>query len=101
MPFVDPFQPATLGSTTVAVTAVAQFFVLPGDGECVEINNLSGNTVFVETTNGTLVATVAGSYPVQPGHCKNIKMHSGDSGVSVICGVAGPSSVIFSRGNGT
>lgn len=99
---IDPFQPGTLAQTTCSVTAASQYFAVPGNGYSLELYNSGTNIVFIETTtaNGT-AATVANSYPVGPGQCKGIMRHPGDTGITAIAAVAGPTVLYVTAGNGT
>jgi len=97
---IDPFQPAAAGSTTCSVGVADAFFAIPGNGECLELNNLGTATIFVET-DGVTISTVANSYPIQPGHCKIVKRlpNPGTPGIRAISTVAAQS-LIVSVGNG-
>lgn len=107
------FQPGILAQTTLSVTNSSAFTVIPPTtggtgqwaqgGEAVEITNAGTNTVFMEFCggqNGIVAATVANSYAVAAGQCKVVSMHPGDTGVSAIASVAGPTVVFVTRGNG-
>jgi hypothetical protein len=96
---IEPFQPAPGGSTTCAVTTSDAFFAIPGDGECLELNNLTTGVVYIES-DGITPATVANSYPIAQGQCKVIKRWrgAGTPGIRAIAAVAG--NLIVSVGNG-
>jgi len=112
---VDSFLPTNLGSVTIAVGAAASATVIPrgqvpqtdlrkAGGEYLTLNNLGavgGPTIFVETSpGGSVVATVANSYPIQGGQRVVIRRGSGDDTISAIASAAGPTNLVVSVGNG-
>jgi hypothetical protein len=104
--FLDPFQPGNLSTIAISVTNSAAFTVVPGNGGAFELwNSDPTNAVFVEATNGTITAVVptstAGSYPIGAGQRVVIQARPGDTGLSCIASVAGPTNLFVARGNGS
>jgi hypothetical protein len=108
---VDAFLPSNLASVTISVGAAATSTLLPvgtvpglnpwrSGGEFLEVNNAGAVDVFIETSDGSVVATVAASYPVRAGQCKIIRRAQGDRFISAIGAAAGPTNLIVTVGNG-
>jgi hypothetical protein len=112
---VDSFLPSNLGSVTIAVGAAASATAIPKGsipqvdlqkqgGQFLTLTNqgaVGGVTIFVETSpGGSVVATVAQSYPVLGGQRVVIRRGMGDDTISAIGSAAGPTNLIVSVGNG-
>lgn len=122
---IDAFQPSKFANVILSVTNVVQHLKLPvggstaaanpplaQGGEYIVVQLETGGTnatCFLETGPGSapggvetcnIVASVT-SFPVRPGQTYVIRRQPGDTHMSIIGGVAGPTVVYVSSGNGT
>ncbi len=89
-------------NNNLSITASSQSFVIPSNisgYSSLEINNESGQEIFIATGVNSATAVITSSYPVMAGHCKTITIPTGHNTVAYI-GTSASGSVSFSIGGG-
>jgi hypothetical protein len=102
------FTPKAQGTTSIAVTAASQRVLLskPAASMQIRIKNISStDVVYVNFGDVTVVATIPvgatpGSMPIGAGETAGVTVPEGVTYVAAIAGVAGPTTVFFTPGNG-
>lgn len=103
---IVPFQPADLGTTSLAVTATTGARVLASSGAAsVVLTNIGPSDCFGRFGASDVTATVpsgatAGGFPVLAGSQTVLKADSGDTHLALICASGGTATVYISCGSG-